>query len=171
MKNNLLRRGRPPGSKNKTGAKKVSNHTIINMAALGLPNTEIAKAVGLTPQRISQVKNSEFGIEKIESVNTAVYNQVVDTRIEVQERISELAPKALDTVEEIMEDSSVSAATRLKAAVHVLGVAGHTVDRNVSLKALHASLPSETVQALLDNAMNAFRDANCPPLPEIIDVN
>jgi len=98
--NNTDKRRNPNGNQH-YGIKELWNHhhEISRLLLLGYNNKKIASALGLTPQTISNVRNSPQMKRKLFLMSSARDNDA----IEVADRIKALAPKAVRVFEEVME--------------------------------------------------------------------
>ena len=99
------------------------HHEIARRLSLGHKNKDIAKELGITEQMVSYTKNSPVIEKKVAIMRGAMDADTVDLGI----RINQLAPKALDLLEEVM-----SSGTILNKDVHVnqiIKVADKQLDR------------------------------------------
>ena len=144
-----------------------SHREIINLAATGMKQVEIAKVIGVTPQTVSNTLNCGKGSEKLLEIREsrdAVYKEVTD-------RISSLAPKALKIMERIMlneeQDPQISPFLQLKAATGLLDRAGHSpVKKEESVhKHFHLGLDE------LEELKRRGREIGLVVKSETIDVN
>jgi transcriptional regulator with XRE-family HTH domain len=97
---------------------------ILHRVNLGQGNKEIAQALGVTPQNVSDVRNSKLGRDKLD-----ILRAVADVdNIDAKKRIMEVVPKALDFLEDVIEGKGegegASLALRARMADKHLGRAG-----------------------------------------------
>ena len=99
------------------------HRSISRMAALGIKNVDIARELNITPQTVSNVKNSPLGAMQIENLHGIYDNSSFD----VMQKIRGLLPKCVETLQEILEnpEQKISPTTRLKASLSTLAIAGH----------------------------------------------
>jgi len=76
------------------------SHEIINLAAQGFKNTEIAEIVGVTPTCVSMTLNSELGQKKLSDIRLGRDNEAIKTT----EKIRILTAKALQVYHEIFDN-------------------------------------------------------------------
>jgi len=123
---------------------------ISRMAALGLKNVDIARELNISPQTVSNVKNSPLGAIQIENLHNIYDNSSFD----VMSRIRDLLPKCVDTLQEILEnpDQKISPTTRLKASLSTLAIAGHgPINKNVVMSGV---LSKEKIDELKQRAID-----------------
>jgi FixJ family two-component response regulator len=88
-----------------------SHHEMIRRIALGQSNVEVAEALNVTPQTVSNIRNSPLAREKVQEFVKELDKEVVD----ISKRIQEFAPKALQVLEEIIEGRYEEASLQLRA--------------------------------------------------------
>lgn len=111
------------------------HHRIIRLHLEGLSNKDIAQALGCTPQMVSYTINTDLAQEKI-----AVLNGEMDlAQLNAQRQARELAPVAVEVLQEIMLDRNNKATDRRLAANSVLDRGGLPKSRNVSVQQSHLS--------------------------------
>lgn len=99
------------------------HNEIIRLILLGQDNISIARELGVTPQNVSDVRNSPIVRERLEILQEERDASAVD----ISKRISRLAPKALDVMDEILRgEAACTAGDRLRAAVDVLDRGGYS---------------------------------------------
>lgn len=76
------------------------NHEIVNLAARGFKQTEIAEILGITPQTVSNTLNSQLGKMKLSDIRKSRDDEA---RV-VSEKINALTRKALRVYDEIFEN-------------------------------------------------------------------
>lgn len=89
---------------------------ILQLVSRGFSNVEIANAVGVTPQNVSDIKNSELGRNKLEILRAL---NGVD-QASIQQRLNETTPFAIGLMEDIIlgvrDGAGASLAMRAKYA-------------------------------------------------------
>lgn len=78
------------------------HHEIVNLAAQGLKQTDIAELLGINPQTVSNTLNSELGQRKLSELRG---DRDLDAKLNV-EKIKGLVSKAIDTYHEAFDDNS-----------------------------------------------------------------
>lgn len=112
------------------------HQTILQMIALGLKNVDIAEKLGISPQSVSIVRNSQLGRAKL----TELVGRTEENLVDLEKRFKMLGPLATDTLEDLMTDPKVPSATRANIAKDLLDRAGHKpVERRELLGALLTS--------------------------------
>ena len=110
--------GRLPTGHREFEVQKIWNitHEIMRLHILGLKNVDIADRLGITAQTVSNAVNSSIVKRQIAIMQGARDANTVD----VTKRVLEMAPKALDVLENIMTSENETGSVRLRAAVEVL---------------------------------------------------
>ena len=124
---------------------------ITEQVALGKTNVEIAQALDITPQTISNVRNSPIGKEKVEILTAAMDAETVD----IGRRIREFAPKALEYLERIIEgrEPGASVALRAKIASNHLARAGY--GEITKVHSLNATVTKDDIEEIKSRALAA----------------
>jgi hypothetical protein len=95
---------------------------ILRMLALGQAPKDIASSLNITPQVVHYVKNSQVGKRELGLIQGARNADAID----ITNQIQELAPEALDTLENLMNNEEESPGSlRAKIAIDILDRAGH----------------------------------------------
>lgn len=101
---------------------------------LGLSDFDIATATGLTAGQVESIK----GLSMFETLQTTlVANMTKLGEEDMHSRIAQLAPKALDELEDILEDINVDASTKARVAEGMLDRAGYAPKQMVEHKHKH----------------------------------
>lgn len=107
------------------------HHLILQLAARGYKNVDIAKALSITEVTVSYTLNSELGKQKLAALMDKGDLSAVDVILEFQE----LAPIAVGVLEEILLNDTAKDSDRLSAADKILNGAGvakkHSLDINI----------------------------------------
>jgi FixJ family two-component response regulator len=132
------------------------HHEIARRILLGQKNTVIAESLHCNPQTVSLVRNSPIVKDKIAIMEGAADANAVD----VATRIRELAPEALDVLEEVMRaKETASMALRAKVAESVLDRAGHSAVRTIKSEGIHAHLSLDDLNTIKQRAIEKAREA------------
>ena len=89
------------------------NHEIVNLAARGYKNTEIAEILNISPQTVSNTLNSELGKRKLSDIRLERDEEAKKT----VEKIRVLTNKALNVYHEIFDDVSGECSLKDKKSV------------------------------------------------------
>ncbi len=101
---------------------------------LGLSDYDIATATGLTVAQVESIK----GLSMFDTVQNMLMQNVTKLGEEdIHQRIASLAPRSLDTIEDILDDDEAEASTRLRAAESLLDRAGYAPKQMVEHKHKH----------------------------------
>lgn len=124
------------------------HHHMARLLVLGYSNVEIAKLLGITPQTVSNIKNSPIVLAATDELAGKADEEAVDIRKE----IAEFAPKCVEALKEVIEneDGRTSSKTRADAAIRMLGLAGYVAPKNVNVKAMHGHF--DVTQMIRDRA-------------------
>jgi len=118
------------------------SHEIVNLAAKGFKNVDIAEILGITPQTVSNTLNGELGEKKLSEIRAVRDEDAKKT----SEKIRVLTAKALQTYHEIFdnEGAEITLKDRKDVADTVLlelsGLRAPT-------KHINATLTSEDIEA------------------------
>lgn len=91
-------------------------HEIMRLHVLGLKNVEIADRLGITAATVSNAVNSSLVKRQVAIMQAARDANTVD----IAKRVAELAPKALQVMEDILDSDVETGAVRLRAATEIL---------------------------------------------------
>lgn len=125
------------------------HHRIMRLHLLGYSGREIAVMLGMSESRVSIVLNSNLG-----RCQAAIMRAEADTSaIETARRIREVAPKALQVIEDILADDSVPSSVRLRAAQDALDRAGHGAVKKLDVRSTSVSLSSDELEDIKSAAL------------------
>lgn len=130
------------------------SHEIINLAAKGYKNVEIAEILNIHPQTVSQTLNSELGQRKLSEIRLERDNE---TKALV-EKVRVLTKKALQIYHEVLDDDSGEATLKDKKNVAdtvVLELSGLRVPTKVQSASFSATLTAEDLTDLKKRAIDA----------------
>jgi len=121
---------RPPSTK--TRKYNISNiwsvhREILRRHFVGQKAAEIAKDLSISKQTVSNTINSPLGKEILEALHQGADRSSED----IQARIKELAPEALDVVEGILTNEGEPSKLRSGLALKVLGLAGYVEPQKI----------------------------------------
>lgn len=120
------------------------HHEILRLALLGYSNVEIAKRVGCTPATVSIARNSNLGRQHAGLLKTEADRSALETA----KRIRELAPDAIEAIQQIMTDEEVPANVRLSAARDILDRAGYAAPKQVNVSSTTLTLTGDDLEGL-----------------------
>jgi len=124
---------------------------ILRQLVLGLKPKEVSQNLGVTTQVVSYVRHGRLGRERLAELGGRRDSDVAV----VADRIKELAPHALDTIEEVMGDNGTSANARIRAATDVLDRAGFAAPKRVQAEILHGHFSAEDLAEMRQRAVDA----------------
>jgi len=134
------------------------SHEIINLAAKGYKNLDIADILGITPATVSNTLNSELGERKLSDIRFGRDEEAKKT----SEKIRVLTNKALQTYHDIFDDESGESNLKDKKAVAdtvVLELSGLRAPTKVH--SVHASytLTEEELEGFKKRGLEAARES------------
>ena len=131
------------------------HHEIKRRIVLGQNNVDIAEALNITPQTVSNTRNSPIVKEQINKIQQASDLEVTD----IGSRIREFAPKALELLEGIIEGKmGASIQLRAKYASEHLGRAGYGEIKQI--RSLTAQVSRDDIEKIKERAMLIARENN-----------
>ena len=146
--------GRPASkTQNKYNIKQIwsIHREILRRHSVGQKPKQIAKDLGVTIQTISNLVNSDLGSAALEALN----NRSDDEARDVTKRIKELAPEALDVVEEILTDDESEPKLRSGLAIKVLGLAGYVEPQKTQIAVGVGLLSQDDISNMRDSIHNS----------------
>ena len=123
---------------------------------LGQKNVVIAEALGCTAQFVCMVRNSPVVKEHTEMMQGAADANCLD----VAQRIQEMAPKALNVLEEILDtknNPSISPALRFRAAESILDRSGNS--KIIKSQNLNMNMGKDDLEAIKERALKKAKEA------------
>ena len=122
------------------------HHEIVRLLVMGMKNVEICKLLGVSQPMVSYVRNSKVVKDKLAIMRAA---RDADT-IDVARHIQEVCPKALDLLEDIIDDhgETHSIALAAKTAESWVDRAGHAAVRNIKVAAIVGHFTAEEIADL-----------------------
>ena len=140
------------------------SHEILNLKSSGMKGRQIAKALGISEGTVSKTVNSDLGAEKLRIIRGASDHQLV----KVTDRVAKMTDKALDVLEEILDDEAgiASQSLRRQAARDVLiDLGGHAAPKKVDIRKTSAMITPEFLDELKKQGQLAAQEVDA-----VIDV-
>jgi predicted transcriptional regulator len=134
------------------------HHEIINLAARGFKNTEIAELLDIDPQTVSNTLNSTLGEEKLAEIRQERDHDAKITRA----RIDMLRDKALKIYNEVFEapNEAVPLQQKLKVADTVmLELSGYRVPTKVQTASVNTIITPEQLAELKERGLQCMRES------------
>lgn len=131
----------------------------------GETQRDIARDMGISEARLSIIVRSPAFQLELRRMEADVYDKAVDTIGDVTVRAKRLQPKALDTLEALMEDKKIGAMVRRTCAKDILDLAGATKKRDVDGMTDIARFISDAYTAA--QAARAASEGNTPVMEPI----
>lgn len=133
------------------------SHEIINLAARGISNVDIASILNITPTTVSSTINSELGKKKLSEIRLSRDEEAK----KVSEKIKNITNKALDTYNDLFESTNdLSTKDKGNFALEFLKeISGHRAPTKVQSHSVHTSLTSEELEAFKQRGMKAARES------------
>lgn len=107
------------------------HHEIARRIALGEKNADIARELGVTPVMVSYTRNSRIVQDKISIMRGAMDADTID----LGRRIQEIAPRALDLIEDVIEGKGAGKEApiglRVREAESIMDRAGYSAVKKV----------------------------------------
>lgn len=123
-----------------------THREIARLAATGMKGADIARELNVTPVMVSYTLNSPIVKRQLDQMHAARDMDAVD----VSKRIHEIAPRALERLEELLESETESIAFR--AATDVLDRAGHAAVKTLRTESLAVHLNKEDLDEIKERA-------------------
>lgn len=138
---------------------------MIRLMILGWGNQEIASALGVTPQNVSDVRNSPLVKDRLAVLGAARDAATVDIAREIKEE----AGASLNLLRDI-RDGRVEAGIALRASVarDLLDRAGHSAIRKVQGEIVSTHLTRDDLEALKQRARDAATQQGLMVAAEVI---
>jgi predicted transcriptional regulator len=134
------------------------SHEIINLAAQGYKNTDIAEILGITPACVSLTLNSELGQKKLSDIRQ---DRDADAR-KTSEKIRVLTAKAIQTYHEIFdnEDGQATLKDRKDVADTVLlELSGLRAPTKIQSSTVTTVLTAEEIENFKNRGIKAAKEA------------
>lgn len=134
------------------------NHEVVNLAARGFKNVEIAEILNIHPQTVSNTLNSELGERKLSELRESRDEEAK----KVQEKIRVLTNKALDVYHQIFDDDSGECSLKDKKAAAdtvALELSGLRAPTRVQSQSVSMHLTTEELEAFKQRGMKAAAES------------
>lgn len=134
------------------------SHEIVNLAARGFKNTDIAKILNISPVTVSNTLNGKLGQLKLSDIRKS---RDEEARA-VSEKIRVLTDKALDVYHEIFDDESGNTTLRDKKAAAdtvVLELSGLRAPTKIQSQSIGVQLSREDLEEFKKRGIEAAREA------------
>lgn len=112
---------------------------VMRLAVTGMKSVDIAAALGVTEAMVSYTINSPICKRQLDNMRAA---RDIDA-VSVAKRIQEIAPRAVEVLEGLLEDGND--AIKLRAATDVLDRAGHAAVRTLRTESLSLHLNKDDI--------------------------
>lgn len=126
------------------------HHQIIRRVFLGQKNKEIARALNITPEQVSSVRNSPIVQDQLKELHAQADKNAVD----VKARIKGLAEKAITVMEGLLDNEATSDSVKYNAAKDILDRSGNQAPPQQT-NVLHAHLTGDDLERLKAQAKQA----------------
>lgn len=123
-----------------------THREIARLASTGMKGADIARELGVTEVMVSYTLNSPIVKRQLDQLHAARDMDAVD----VAKRIHEVAPRALERMEELLESETESIAFR--AASDILDRAGHAAVKTLRTENLAIHLNKEDLDEIKQRA-------------------
>jgi len=114
----------------------------------GLKGTEIARMLGITPQTVYNIVGSEKGKEVIARLSLGRDVNAED----IQKRIQEIQPLALEILEDAMLDDEAKLEVKVGIAKDLMDRGGHKPVSTVNIKSVSHRVDAEFLREIKDRA-------------------
>lgn len=123
-----------------------SHREIMRLALTGMKQADIARELGVSEVMVSYTLNSPVVKRQLDVMQAARDIDAVD----VSKRIQEVAPRALEVLEELLEDAND--AIRFKTATDLLDRAGHAAVKTLRTQSLSVHLDKDDLEEIKQRA-------------------
>lgn len=134
------------------------SHEIINLAARGYKQVEIAEILNITPQTVSNTLNSELGQHKLSDIRLERDEEAK----KISEKIRVLTNKALKVYHEIFDDESGECGLKDKVKVAdtvLLELSGLRAPTRIQSQHISTTLTPEELEEFKERGIRAAREA------------
>lgn len=135
---------------------------IIRLCLLGFTDREIADRMAMTLPAVKGIIESPIVQNQLAILNASRDMETEDVAV----KIANLAPKAIDVLEELMDCEQAN--VRLGAAKDLLDRAGHGAVKKVDARITHATITPELLREMKERAAAAAKESGqelCEVLP------
>lgn len=134
------------------------SHEIINLAAQGFRNSDIAEILNVSPATVSNTLNSDLGEHKLSEIRFSKDEEVK----KVTAKIRSLTNKALQIYHQILDDESGECTLKDKKAAAdtvVLELSGLRVPTRVQSHNINQQLTKEEIEDFKNRGIEAARES------------
>lgn len=129
------------------------HHSILRLHMLGYTGREICSKLGCTQPTVTRALNCSMG-----RFQTSLMRAELDgTAMEAAKQIRALAPKALQVIEDVLDDVDAPTSVRLRAAQDALDRAGFGAVKKVDVNSTSVSLSQDDLVSLRETALARAR--------------
>lgn len=118
---------------------------IARLLTLGLRPKRIAADIGVTEQTVSNVRNTPQVKARLAELQSLRDKTVVEIRDQIKERV----PKALEVMDEVMDDLAAKDSDKLRAA---LGILDHAIPKQSNHSVIGALITSDDIDEINSRA-------------------
>ena len=139
------------------------SHEIINLAARGFKQTDIAEILGITPVCVSSTLNSELGQKKLSEIREVRDEEAKKTT----EKIRVLTSKAIQTYHEIFDNEDGQATLKDRKGVAdtvLLELSGLRAPTKIQSSSINMTLTSEEIEAFKSRGLEAAKKSGFGPI-------
>lgn len=122
------------------------HHEIMRLSVAGMKPKDIARVLNVSVPMVSYTMNSTIAKNRLDIMRGARDADAID----IHHRIQELAPVAVDKLEELL-DSEIEN-IKLKAATDILDRAGHGAVKTLRTENIHAHFTGEEIEEMKERA-------------------
>jgi len=142
------------------------SHEIVNLAAQGFKNVEIAQILNVTPECISQTLNSELGMKKLSEIRQDRDQEAK----KISEKIRVITDKCLTVYHEIFDDESGELGLKDKgnfASEFLKEMSGLRAPTKIQSHNIHTSLTREELEEFKKRGQQASQEAGFVYITEV----
>lgn len=141
------------------------HHEILRLALMGNKSVDIAAHLGISPVLVSYTLRSPLAARQLEGMHADRDKKA----IRIAEEIQKLAPRAVEVMEELMEDPLPN--IKLSAAKDILDRAGYTAVQRVKAEVQHTHFTSEEIGEIKQRAkdIGLLMEAEYEEIPKKIE--
>lgn len=134
------------------------HHEIVNLAARGFKQTEIAEILNINPQTVSNTLNSQLGKEKLADIRLERDQEAK----KISEKVRVLTNKALQVYHEIFDNENGTATLKERKDVAdtvLLELSGLRVPTKIQAQSVHTVLTPEELNEFKRRGIAAARES------------
>ena len=134
------------------------SHEIVNLSLRGLKQTQIAELLEITPQTVSNILNSDLGMQKLSGMRRTRDEEAVH----VSERIADLTEKALDVYNKIFDlavPNLVTGQEQKAANTVMLELSGHRAATRIESRSMSTTATLEEIEEFKRRGIAAAKES------------